>query len=488
MLNKVIKNLTLDSRRVKPGDAFFAISGHKVDGRKYIDEALSKGAEVVFAENFQFPMDVLENEKIIPYSNLKNAMGYIAAKFYDNPSQHYPVIGITGTNGKTSCSHFIAQILDSVQKPCAVIGTLGNGFLENLEYSVNTTPHALLLQQLLAKYRDEASAVTMEVTSIALEQKRTVGTHFDTVIFTNLSRDHLDYHGDMAHYWQEKKSLFLDYPWKHAIINMDDEHGLKLCSELFTKNSIIGFTTSPRHEIDKYAVSHKLPNKLITTEHLVMDGSGIHAFIKTPWGEGQLHCNLFGQFNLSNVLASIAAVCLQGVPFVHVMDAVSKLKTVPGRMITLKKSASTPLVIIDFAHTPDALSKVLQAVREHCRGKIWCVFGCGGDRDRGKRPLMAAAAEQYSDNIIITRDNPRSEDVQQIFADMLSGFKKPDLITIEIDRKKAIESAIKKAVSDDIVVIAGKGHEAVLIIQNQHLPFSDEKVAADFLQNLQGAL
>jgi UDP-N-acetylmuramoyl-L-alanyl-D-glutamate--2,6-diaminopimelate ligase len=415
-------------------------------------------------------------------------MGYIAAKFYDNPSKHYPVIGITGTNGKTSCSHFIAQILDSVKKPCAVIGTLGNGFLKNLEYSVNTTPHALLLQQLLAKYRDKASAISMEVTSIALEQKRTAGTHFDTVIFTNLSRDHLDYHGDMANYWQEKKSLFLEYPWKHAVINLDDEHGLKLYSELSTKNSIIGFTTTSRQEIDKFASLHKLPNKLITTEHLSYNDSGIHAFIKTPWGEGQLHCSLFGQFNLSNVLASIAAVCLQGVPFVHVMDAVNNLKTVPGRMITLKKSAATPLVIIDFAHTPDALSKVLQAVRAHCRGKIWCVFGCGGDRDRGKRPLMAATAEQYSDNIIITRDNPRTEDVQQIFADMLSGFKKPDLITIEIDRKKAIESAIEKAVSDDIVVIAGKGHEAVLIIQNQFLPFSDEKVAQDFLQQLQGAL
>lgn len=452
-----IKNLTTDSRQVQPGDLFIAVSGLTVDGRMYIENAIANGAVAVIAD--------------------RKLVGHIAARFFENPSKQLPIIGITGTNGKTSVSHFIAQILSYCAKPCGMIGTLGagvfssNGKFESMNASETqqnahdyTTPDAIAVQRTLAAFQKRnVRAVAMEVTSHALDQHRVAGVIFDTVIFTNLTRDHLDYHQDMKTYGEVKKRLFTEFEWKHAIINVDDAFGKKLFSELkaLGKEGVFGYN---------------IPS------NVVLDNHGICAHINTPWGEGELKCNLLGRFNLSNILAALAAVCMQGVPFHQVLKAIAAIKTVPGRMMRFGGNSKTPLVIVDYAHKPDALAQVLEALRAHCKGQLWCIVGCGGDRDRGKRPLMAAIGEQLSDHLYLTQDNPRTEDPKQIMNEMIQGLKNPNKVIIEYDRAKAIESAIKNAQDEDIVVVAGKGHETYQIIGTQKIPFSDECVVEAALE------
>jgi UDP-N-acetylmuramoyl-L-alanyl-D-glutamate--2,6-diaminopimelate ligase len=302
---------------------------------------------------------------------------------------------------------------------------------------------------------------------------------FHTAIFTNLTRDHLDYHSTIENYWSAKRKLFIEFEPKHSVINLDDEYGklLVLDGQFKNKQKIIGFTTSSEVETSLRSI---LKN-IITTHDLILNDAGISAFIRTPWGEGELRCPLFGRFNLSNLLAAIAAVCLQGMPLVKVLENLASIKTVPGRMACLGGKEKTPLVIIDYAHTPDALMQVLTALRAHCQQQLWCVFGCGGDRDRGKRPLMASVAESFSDHFIITQDNPRTEDPKQIFDDMCQGLKYPKKAIIEMDRKKAINFAIQAANAGDIVVIAGKGHEDYQIIGTEKKPFSDQVEAQQAL-------
>lgn len=484
MNDMIITGLTMDSRKVKPNDLFIALKGLTVDGSDFINEAIQKGAVAVLTDG-ELPSSTpgLQAVPIIRVPNLRNLVGPIAARFFAEPSKHIPVIGITGTSGKTSTAHFIAQILSHCRTRCALMGTLGVGFLEDLTETHCTTLDAISTQGKLSElYNRGASAIAMEVTSHGLAQGRVSGIDFQTAIFTNLTRDHLDYHLDMQQYWQAKKSLFVDFKPKFSIINLDDSYGQQLFEEQsITGNAgndqkIIGYTTllSLPESIENLIKTKKID--ILRAEKVVLDNTGIRANIKTPWGEGQLQCPLLGHFNLSNLLAAIAAVCIQGISLSEILSAVTELKTVPGRMMRFGGQTGLPLVVVDYSHKPDALTQVLKALRHHCTGNLWCVFGCGGDRDRGKRPLMTAAAYTLSDKVIMTQDNPRTENPTQIFSDMTQELTKAELesIIVEFDRSVAIKNAINQASPNDIIVIAGKGHENYQIVGTEKIPFSDQ--------------
>jgi UDP-N-acetylmuramoyl-L-alanyl-D-glutamate--2,6-diaminopimelate ligase len=449
-----ISGLTLDSRQVKPGDLFFAYQGTHLDGRQFIDDAIQKGASIVLAEgenNLQFP--------VISLSNLSKQIGVIAARFYDNPSKNMRIVGITGTNGKTSCSHFIAAALHQLNISCGVIGTLGNGLYGNIQAGNLTTPDPITLQKTLAGFLQQGASYTaMEVSSHSIEQERINGIDFAISVFTNLTRDHLDYHGTMENYGNAKKKLFVSDATKLSVINKDDAFGEKIIAELRGKKNILSYGTQKNTDI--YA------------ENPQFNLNGIYADVYTPWGQGELHSGLIGKFSLSNLLAVLTTLCALDIPFETVLQLLSKLTSVDGRMQTLG-GGDKPLIVVDYAHTPDALEKVLTALRHHCHGKLICVFGCGGDRDRGKRPIMAKIAEENADIVMVTDDNPRTEDADQIFKDIFAGFAHPEKILQEHDRSKAIYAMIAAAKAGDCVLIAGKGAETYQIIGTEKLPFSD---------------
>lgn len=467
-MNDIIVNaLTMDSRRIQPGNLFIAVPGLTVDGRNYIEQAIKKGAVAVLVEA---PASVVVYERetgipLIPIPRLAKLAGHIASRFFCEPSKSMPVIGITGTNGKTSVANFIAQIFSYCRQTCGIMGSLGTGFLNDLHPIQDcNTPDAITVQARLAELKNKgASRVVMEVTSHGLDQNRVEGVQFHTAIFTNLTRDHLEYHQTMEHYGAAKQKLFTDFQPLYSIINVDDAFGLALAQDkrLYQNDrTVIGYTLAG----EKTAA--------VCAENILLHDAGIHAWVRTPWGEGRLESTLFGRFNISNLLAALAAVCIQDVPFALVLEAIKSITTVPGRMTRLGGKQNAPCVIVDYAHTPDALAQVLTAVRAHCRGKVWCIFGCGGDRDRGKRPLMAAIAEQFSDHLCITQDNPRTEDPHQIFQDILQGIQNKK-VTIEPDRKTAIAFTICAANKEDWIVVAGKGHEEYQILGTDKIPFSD---------------
>jgi murE/murF fusion protein len=460
-----ITGLSSDSRNIKPGFLFVALAGENYDGRDYINKAMERGAVAVI------------DEKMIP--DLRNKLGDIAARFYDYPAREMTIVGITGTNGKTSCSQFLAEALQINNIPCGIIGTLGIGFPGKLQYGIHTTPDPIFLQQQLSYLHQQgAKVIAMEVSSHALEQGRVNGIDFNIAIFTNLSRDHLDYHGNMQNYAAAKQKLFERPELQHAIINVDDDFGLQLMDSRLRGNdkekngndkkrrrklNIIGYCTGE---------SMYSPNALIHAENIKFNNSGFNARVITPWGEGILTSKLLGRFNVSNLLAVIGALGILKIPLSKTLDSLSKLTNIPGRMQTFGGNKK-PLIVIDFAHTPDALQEVLTSLREHCKGSLWCVFGCGGDRDRGKRPLMGEIAERLSDHIIITDDNPRTEDAEQIVQDIMHDLLCPWAAEIEHDRGVAIAHAIECAKPEDIVLIAGKGHEPYQIIGTEKIPFND---------------
>lgn len=524
ILHTPLSGLCSDSRQVQPGDVFMAYPGLTTDGRLYIQDAINKGAIAVLSE-YQANAQALPlmQVPIIPYTDLQNTVGYIANQFYDKPSEKMHVMGVTGTNGKTSCTHFIAQIMQHLGKPCGVMGTLGVGLLGELRdltvnshkfqmtekhqqihhaHNINnihqnnmTTADAILTHQHLAwAYEHNISSMAIEVTSHALTQGRMNGVHFETAIFTNLTRDHLDYHQTLENYWQAKKRLFLDFNPKNSIVNLDDEHGLSLYKELKEQNkNVIGYTSNTNHASDTNHTTQMSSECMIDTHHCILtqevlfNEQGIQANIKTPWGVGNFHCHLLGKFNLSNLLAAIGALCLQGFSLNEVLNALPFLHNAPGRMTSLGGNISTkePKVIIDFAHTPDALMMVLQALKSHCKGKLWCIFGCGGNRDAGKRPLMAEVAETFADWVIVTNDNPREENPDSIIQDILKGFSDKSSITVESDRALAIAYAIYHANPDDLILVAGKGHETYQIIGKEKIPFNDEAVVKEALKELE---
>ena len=472
-----VKGLSFDSRFTQPGDLFFAYQGTHFDGRKFIDAAIEKGACAIVMDSDEKTMQFRNHTPIISIPHLSSKLGELAARFYHYPAKKLQLIGVTGTNGKTSCSHFIAQILQKLNKQCGVIGTLGNGMYGHIQPGTLTTPDALTLHKLFAEFVGEgAKFAAMEVSSHSLDQGRVNGVEFDAAIFTNLTRDHLDYHGSMEAYGDAKKKLFQQTKW--AIINADDEFGRKLIAELPSDN-IISYSmvrTSRHPERSEGSPSAVINQTEILASDVQCDHTGIHAKVETPWGNGHLQVPLAGQFNLSNVLAVVGALCALDIPLSDVLDCLKTITPAEGRMQPFG-GQDKPLVVVDYSHTPDALEKALIALRHHTDGTLFCVFGCGGDRDRGKRPIMAAIAEKYADRVVVTDDNPRHEDPRQIVADILQGFSDPNKIIVEHDRSKAIRDVIHYAAKGDCILVAGKGAETYQQINDEKIPFSDtEKV------------
>ena len=473
--------LRLDSRKVIEGDTFVALLGCQNDGRVYIPMAIKQGASLVFAEanqseEFRTIYSEYDQRIIVWVSNLRENLSQIAGNYYGHPSLELKNIAVTGTNGKTSCSYLIAKTLQRLNFECYLMGTLGIGCCGELKESENTTADAITLQAVLRDALDSGAQFTaMEVSSHALDQKRTQAIKFNTAIFTNLTRDHLDYHHTMENYGATKRQLFLYDGLKNVVLNMDDRFARKLAKdEEIIASKWLASVNLPRSGTD---LDH-----WIWAEDVVYSLRGIHANIYTPWGSGKLDSPLIGEFNLSNLLLVIAALGAILKDLTPILKALKGVKAAEGRMQSFGNS-NTPIAIVDYAHTPDALEKSLQAVREHCVGQIWCVFGCGGDRDTGKRPLMAVVAEKLANQVIVTQDNPRLEDEETIRKDIFSGFKRPEKVIYISSRKEAIQYAIINASPDDAIIIAGKGHEDYQIIGKTKLHHSDKEVCQESLEN-----
>jgi UDP-N-acetylmuramoyl-L-alanyl-D-glutamate--2,6-diaminopimelate ligase len=472
----VVGDLRQDSRAVKPGDVFIAIQGTHQDGRAYIPAAIAKGAAAILIEGPE-GTTLESGVPVISVPHLKARLASLAATFYGEPAKAIPLIGVTGTNGKTSCSHFVAEALHALGEPCGLMGTLGSGFYGALGEPGLTTPEACGLQALLRQFVDQgAKAVAMEVSSHSIAQGRIDGLHFETALFTNLTQDHLDYHGDMQTYANVKYRFLAEWPNKNVVINIENEFGFQFANELAKQRLVYATAVNRPANVNKAL-------KLTYTENVTLSLKGVHARVISPFGEGDLTLPLIGEFNLSNVLLVLNALCLHGLPFNTVLTALSKLTPVPGRMQTLSLP-DRPLVVVDYAHTPDALDKVLSALRQHTQGKLVCVFGCGGDRDPLKRPLMAAAVERWADHIIVTNDNPRHEAGEAIAAAIMAGFKRKEGVSVLLNRSKAIEKSIQYAGVGDCVLIAGKGAERYQQVGDEKIPFDDVHEAKHYLGSI----
>jgi UDP-N-acetylmuramoyl-L-alanyl-D-glutamate--2,6-diaminopimelate ligase len=467
-----IGGLAIDSRKTKPGDVFLAYPGHRADGRAHIPQAIAAGASAVLWDSRGFRWDAAWRVPNLGVPDLRSHLGEIAGRFFGNPSRHVWLAGVTGTNGKTSCSHWIAQSLTRLGRKTAVIGTLGSGFPGELDAAGNTTPDAITLQSQLAGLRARgATGCAMEVSSHGIEQGRINGVEFDVALFTNLSRDHLDYHKTMEDYGATKARLFGWPQLKHAVVNVDDRFGNELAQSIDrSRINVLGYGFG-KGEI----AGHRLD----------LSTRGLKLEITTPWGAAHLTSQLIGGFNAANLLGALGVLMTAEVSLQDAVDALALVEPVPGRlqMVRLPKA---PLVVVDYAHTPDALEKVLQTLRDllPVGAKLHCVFGCGGDRDPGKRPLMGEVATRLSDRVIITSDNPRSEKPCAIIDDIVAGAH-PNY-EIETDRTGAIFKALQSAAPDDVVLIAGKGHETYQEIGKQRLPFDDVQVAREMLRGLTG--
>ena len=481
-LDITITNLVTDSRAVKTGDTFVAYPGEKLDGRQFIAQAIARGANAVIWEARHFVWNADWHVPNVAVSGLRDAAGAIADVVYGSPSQKLHMIGITGTNGKTSTAHWIASALNDNKKPCALIGTLGNGFIAGLQPSANTTPDAIRVHGLLSDYLHQgAREVAMEVSSHALAQGRVNGVKFDVALLTNLSRDHLDYHGDMQSYADSKRKLFQWNQLKFAVLNLDDALGVELAEQLRDEAvEIVGYGLSDA----ALQQAERLGIRMAYGHLVAMSGQGLSLEIHSSWGAAQLNSPLLGRFNAANLLGTLAVLLVSEISLSDAVSSLGKVQAVAGRMQRIGNTQQ-PTVVVDYAHTPDALEKVLLALREidaTQSGKLICVFGCGGDRDRGKRAMMGKVAEQFSDHCIVTSDNPRSENPQHIMAEIVRGMGKNNHELVE-DRSAAIAHAINLAAKCDTVLVAGKGHENYQEISGVKHAFNDVLVAEQALKN-----
>jgi len=454
----VIRGMELDSRKVRPGDLFLALPGETHDGRQFIEQAVANGASAVLAEapvaGFVDALPV----PLVELPELRFEVGTLAARFYRHPSHAMQVVGVTGTNGKTTTSRILAQLSRALGKPCGVIGTLGNTLADDVCATANTTPDALALQRQLAQWVAQGVvAVSMEVSSHALVQGRVSGVQFTTAIYTNLSHDHLDYHGSMDAYGRAKLQLFASEGLRHAVINADDQFAGQVRAAVSRGVQVLTYSTSGA------AADVRVENARFRTD-------GVHAELHSPWGEAEFFSPLPGDFNLANLAAAVTALVLAGEDLLALLAAVAELRPVPGRMQAIPNSLDLQ-VIVDYAHTPHALEQVLQAIRPHVSGALVTVFGCGGDRDRDKRQVMGRIACALSDRVVITSDNPRSEDPHQIMRDIAVGCS--GQYALVVDRAQAIATAVAEAGVGDCVLIAGKGHEDYQLVDGVNLPFSD---------------
>lgn len=472
--DREIAGLETDSRRVSPGDLFLACAGMRTHGVNFAEEAIRAGASAIAYEQgdeggARDEHRFISGVPLVGVTALSRQLGTIAARFHGEPSRDMIVIGITGTNGKTSCCHYLAQALVRDGSPCGVIGTLGYGAYGALRPGGHTTPDAVTLQGELAAMRAAGiSRAVMEVSSHALVQDRILGVAFDGAIFTNLTHDHLDYHGDLTAYSLAKKKLFVVPGLCYAAINCDDAFGRELLAGL--ARPIVGV----RYGLGAGACQPD-GGRYVHGRIMQRDISGMELQVSSSWGEGRVQTVLLGQFNASNMLAVLSMLLLMGIPLRDALERLATLRAVPGRMERFGSAAELPLVIVDYAHSPDALKQALQTLRQHCSGRLWCVFGCGGDRDRSKRPLMGAVAERYADHVIVTSDNPRHEDPHVIIDQIVAGVDQPRLVERIPDRAHAIRRAITATGAGDIVLVAGKGHEDYQQIGDDRLPFSDRE-------------
>lgn len=465
-----VTGLVQDSREVAPGDAFVAIAGFGAHGLHFVDAARAAGASAILFEP-PAPDDLPAPDDAIAVPGLRKRMGAMADQFHGQPSAAMTTVGVTGTNGKTSTVQLLAQAWTLRGQKAGTVGTLGAGVWPKIVPTGFTTPLVLRLHALLAELRDEgAQAVAMEVSSHALDQGRVDGVHFDVGVFTNLTRDHLDYHGDMASYGAAKARLF-DWPGlRAAAVNLDDAFGRELFAAVGGKVHAIGFS------------SRGAAGASVRAEDLHLDGRGIRFMLHAGGQAHPVRSPLLGRFNVDNLLAVAATLFALGMAPALVAETLSQLVPVDGRMNRLGGEAGQPLVVIDYAHTPDALEQALASLRGHTAGRLLCVFGCGGERDTGKRPQMAAIAERLADRVVVTDDNPRREDGDGIVAGILSGFADPSRVVVQRDRARAIALAIAEAGADDVVLVAGKGHEPYQEIDGIRHPFDDTEVARDLLR------
>ncbi|MFC5520503.1 UDP-N-acetylmuramoyl-L-alanyl-D-glutamate--2,6-diaminopimelate ligase [Polaromonas jejuensis] len=464
---RVTASLCTDSRQVGSGDGFIAWPGAATDGRKYVGDALAAGAQACLVEQEGAAAYAFKDERVATYAGLKAATGPIAAAYFEAPSQQLQVVAVTGTNGKTSTTWWLAQALGRLGRKCGVVGTLGIGEPGALVSTGLTTPDPVLLQRQLRRFVDEGfAACALEASSIGIVERRLDATAIQVAIFTNFTQDHLDYHASMPAYW-EAKALLFDWPGlKAAVINVDDPQGVEL-------NASLADSTTGR-DLDIWTFSCDGPARLQALD--IHHGTQALRFDVVEGAERhRISTRLVGQYNVSNLLGVMAALRAMGLPLADAVGACADLLPVPGRTETLAMEG-LPLAVIDYAHTPDALEKVLRALRPVAAsrgGQLWCVFGCGGDRDSSKRPLMAAVAEKEADQVVVTSDNPRSENPLAIICQILLGLSHSDVVHVQADRGAAIAYALSLAQPQDVVLLAGKGHEEFQETDGVKRPFSD---------------
>ncbi len=477
----LVTGVVSDSRKVDKGDLFVACQGLTTHGLLYAADVVKKGALVVLWDDecdncLDIVSDISRQAVCIRCENLKMKTGEIADRFYQSPSSMLNMIGVTGTDGKTSIAHFIAQCLDEKVERCGILGTLGNGFIDDLQVTGLTTADAINVHQSLSDiYSKGATSAVMEVSSHGLDQGRVNSVLFDTAVFSNFSQDHLDYHKTLEAYAAAKRKLFSMPGLKVAVINLDDDYGRELAEECRQRLCVWGYSVS-----EDISTLKQYADFIVHARTIEAIENGFHLSVKTPKGSGGFNVGLLGSFNVSNVLASLATLLVSNIPFDEAVKRLSSIHPVAGRMEEIIVSGK-PAVIVDFAHTPKGLESACKAVKEHFQGQLWCVFGCGGDRDQAKRPLMAKAVEQYADNIVVTSDNPRHEEPQKIIDEIVQGFGDRDNVKVIIDRKQAIAYAIDHAEENDVVLLAGKGHESSQIVGDTYIAFDDRQVARECL-------
>ncbi len=473
-----VTDLSLDSRRIRSGAAFFALPGTRAHGLDHAPAAVAAGASVVLWEPARgvvtpsFPAHVTA----IAVPQLTALLGAVADRFFDEPSKTVSVTAVTGTNGKTTSAYVIAQAFAKLGRKAAYAGTLGHGFIDAIEAGTHTTPDAVTVHRQLAAVRAAGGEhMSMEVSSHALDQHRVGGVRFHAALFTNLTHDHLDYHGTFEAYGAAKARLF-DWPGlQHAAINVDDAFGHTLVFERHHDAPVTAVSSQARPRVSGPRMHALFAERVTATP------GGLQIDVNGAWGAGVLSSRFIGAFNADNLLGTLAVLLGHEVPLSQAIEALEHCVPPPGRMETFG-APGMPLVVVDYAHTPDALDKALAAMRRHCAGKLTCVFGCGGDRDATKRPLMGAIAQRLADRVIVTDDNPRTEDGDAIVADILNGMKSTDCVSIERERAVAIERAIREAGPHDAVLIAGKGHEDYQIVGWMKRYFSDRNVVAAVLR------
>ncbi len=460
---RVTGTLSADSRKLADGDGFIAWPGAATDARKFVGAALAVGARACLVEHEGADPYGFSDERVATYAGLKAATGPIADAYFEGPSRHLQVVAITGTNGKTSTAWWLAQALGRLGRKCGVVGTLGIGAPGAMVSSGMTTPDPVLLQQQLRRFVDDGfTACALEASSIGIEERRLEATSIQVAVFTNFTQDHLDYHASMQDYWRAKALLFSWPGLKAAIINADDVKGLELSAALAgSALDVWTFSCAGPARLQARDIQHGTQD----LRFVVVEGTERHS----------ISTRLVGQYNVSNLLGVMAALRAMGVPLTEAVGACAGLLPVPGRteMIAME---GLPLVVIDYAHTPDALEKVLAALKPVALsrgGQLWCVFGCGGDRDASKRPLMAVMAEKNADQIVVTSDNPRSENPLAIVSQVLLGLSHRDAVHVQVDRAVAIAHALRLARAGDVVLLAGKGHENFQEVEGVMIPFSD---------------